>query len=66
VVVDDFDGVRVPIFPDEADAPLVIDADAMLALPLPLESFERLPGGTRKSSKTAAAESCVSLRSAVR
>ena len=43
VVVDDFNRVRVPIFPDEADAPLVIDTDAMLAAPLPLESFEPVP-----------------------
>ena len=40
VVVDDFDVVRIPVTPDEADAPLVVDADAVLALPAPRQPLE--------------------------
>ena len=40
MIIYDFDFERVPVFPDEADAPLVIDANAVVARPLPLEGFE--------------------------
>lgn len=40
MIIYDFDFVRVPVFPDEADAPLVIDADAVPARPIALEGFE--------------------------
>jgi hypothetical protein len=30
VIVDDFDRVTLPFMPDEADAPLVVDSDAVL------------------------------------
>ena len=44
VVINDFDCVRVPVFPDEADAPLVIDADAVSARQVALEGFETVAG----------------------
>ena len=40
MVIDDFGRVRVPVLPDEADAPLVIDADAVPARQVALEGFE--------------------------
>jgi hypothetical protein len=33
VVIDDFDLVGITAFPAKADAPLIVDADTMLALP---------------------------------
>ena len=40
MVIDDFNRMRMPLFPDEADAPLVVNADAVLARPSTLEGFE--------------------------
>lgn len=48
VVVDDLDSVSVAVFPDEADAPLVIDPDRVLALPVALERLEAMPRDTRE------------------
>jgi len=48
---------------DEAEPPLLVDADAVLSLAISRECFERLLGGTRKSSKLIAASSCCSLAS---
>ena len=44
VVIDDFDFVGSVCFPAEADAPLVIDADGVLAFPVALERFEAVAG----------------------
>ena len=35
MIVDDFDLVALPFVPDKADAPLVVDPDAVLACALP-------------------------------
>src|SRR5271167_2059749 len=40
VVVDNFDMVRTLLGPGEADAPLIVDADRMLAAALALHGFE--------------------------
>jgi len=40
MVIDDLDLVSVSVPPDEADAPLVVDADAVGACPLAFEGFE--------------------------
>jgi hypothetical protein len=44
VVVDDFDvrGAGLAVGPFEANPPLHVDADAVLALPVALQSFERV------------------------
>ena len=42
MVIDDFDLMRVPVLPDKANAPLVIDADTVLACPTAFESFEAI------------------------
>ena len=42
MIINDFDFVCVPALPDEANPPLVIDANAVLACPLPLEGFEAI------------------------
>lgn len=40
--------MRFALAPDEADAPTVVDPDAVLAYPVALESFEMVAGGTAK------------------
>jgi len=40
MVIDDFNRVRMPVFPDKTDAPLVVNADAVLARQVALEGFE--------------------------
>lgn len=47
VVVDDLDAVGVAVLPDEAESPLVVDADGVLADAVPLQRFE--PGGRRSA-----------------
>jgi hypothetical protein len=44
MVIDDFDFMGSVRFPAEADAPLVIDADGVLAFPVALERFEAIAG----------------------
>ncbi len=44
VVIEDFDLVRPVRFPDEAETPLVIDADGVLAFPVALERFQAVAG----------------------
>src|SRR3954447_483473 len=45
VVVDDLDLVSVPIAPLEADPPLVVDTDAVLARPLAAQALQPVPRG---------------------
>ena len=40
MVIRDFHVVGVAVFPAETDAPLVVDADAVLAFPVAFERFE--------------------------
>lgn len=40
MVVDDFGVVRIAVFPDEADTPLLIDPDTVLARTVAAEGFE--------------------------
>jgi hypothetical protein len=42
VVIDDFHFIGVSVFPDEAQPVLVVDADGMLAFPVPAKYFERI------------------------
>jgi hypothetical protein len=44
VVVGDLDGVSVSALPPEADTPLVVDADAVLAGPVAGEHLESVAG----------------------
>ena len=48
VVVDDLDVERIGGAPDEADAPLVVDADAVLSGPVALERLEAIAGRNAK------------------
>lgn len=48
VVVDDLRVVRVAVLPDEAEAPLVIDPDRVLAPPVPFERLQAMPRDTRE------------------
>lgn len=64
MVVDQFDVLRVAIGPDEADSPLVADADAVLAFRgHRIAARVGYPGGTRRSLIFPAASiSCSLLR----
>ena len=48
VVVDDLDVVRIAIAPTKADAPLIVDTDAVLAGPVALELLQAI---TRRHSQ---------------
>src|SRR5215207_5383797 len=62
VVVDDLDILGSSVDPAEADAPLIVDADRMLALAFKASS--RLPGGILRSSSRPETLSSRSFRSA--
>jgi hypothetical protein len=55
VIVHDFDRIGAAIFPNEADTPLVIDANGVLTGPIAFSASSRLPGGDFRSSRAAAA-----------
>lgn len=40
VVIDDTDLAAIAVFPDEAEPPLVVDADAVLSFPVSLQGFQ--------------------------
>jgi hypothetical protein len=67
-VVDDLDLVGVTVVPAEADAPLVVDADAVLAVAITLERFEPVaglfagPGSDRSARRRGFAAAFVSDR----
>src|SRR4029077_14740893 len=44
VIICNFNFVRVSVHPPEADSPLPVDANAMLPLPVALESFQAVSG----------------------
>jgi hypothetical protein len=44
MIVNDFDPVRAVLPPNEADPPLIVDADAVLALPIATKRFQAVPG----------------------
>lgn len=45
MVVDDLYPVRIAVLPDEADAPLVVDTNAVLPCPVALQRFKPVSGG---------------------
>lgn len=44
MVIDDFDFVRPVCIPPEADTPLIVNTNGMLAFAVPFESFETIAG----------------------
>src|SRR5271155_5337700 len=44
MIIDNFYIERVTVLPSETDAPLVINADAVLTRPIPKQSLEPVPG----------------------
>jgi hypothetical protein len=62
VIVDDFHLLGVVAIPDEADAVLIVDPDAVLPLRWPFNGSSRLPGGERRNSSVAAAFNTTNLR----
>jgi hypothetical protein len=53
VVVDDLHILRVAILPDEADAVLIVDADAVLSAPIACQGFQPIAGKRCQVSKFA-------------
>ena len=43
MVVDDFDVVRIGVFPSEADASLIVDTDTVLARAIPFQLLKAVP-----------------------
>jgi hypothetical protein len=66
MIIYDFDFVRVSVFPDETDAPLVIDANAVPARSVALEGFEAVARRHPHVVQFSTAESCVSFPRATR
>jgi hypothetical protein len=48
VIVDDFHVEAVPATPKKADAPLIVDADAVLSHPFAFQGLETVPGWNPK------------------
>jgi len=44
MVINNFNGVRITVFPREADAPLVINADAVLPRQVTFQGFQAIGG----------------------
>jgi len=43
MIINDLDVPRIALVPREADTPLIVDADAMLAGPIPFKGFKMIP-----------------------
>jgi hypothetical protein len=52
MIVYDLDVVSIPVFPDEADAILIVDADAVLSLAVPLERFKVVDRNCREVAES--------------
>jgi hypothetical protein len=50
VVIHNLDFIRVPVTPRKANAPLVIDADAVLALPIAFQALQSVSRQRRERS----------------
>ena len=48
MVIGDLNFMRVAVFPSEADAPLTVDADAVLTLAVASEGLEMVAGWNAK------------------
>jgi hypothetical protein len=66
VIVGDLDVLGVDAGPDEADPPLIVDADRILPGSVASKGFEPMAGGTRRSSIARASAIMISLRRAAR
>jgi hypothetical protein len=42
MVINDFNIICIALYPGETDAPLIVDADAVLSFPIPAESFQSI------------------------
>ena len=54
VIIDDLDIGRTSFPPDEADSPLVVDADRILPRPRALQPLQAIAGRNTKSPRTRA------------
>jgi hypothetical protein len=51
MVISDFDFVSIAVTPDKADAPLIVDANAELALAVAAECFQTIAWRRRQITK---------------
>jgi hypothetical protein len=51
MVVNDLNFEGMPIAPNKADAPLIVDADAVLSLPIPFQTFQTVSRQCRERSE---------------
>src|SRR6056297_1213500 len=51
VVVRNFDVIRMPFPPEETDAPLIVDSNAVLARPVAFEAFQPISGRNAQKVK---------------
>src|SRR6185436_4333699 len=61
VIVHDLNIGRSVVRPTEADAPLIIDPDRVLALPIPLQGFKPIGGRNPKITKPFSCIDCLEL-----
>ena len=52
MIVHDFDSVRVTVLPYETQTPLIVDADAVLGLPITLQSLQPVSRQGSRSVKS--------------
>ena len=62
MVIDNLDFVGLAIAPDKANAPLTVDAEAVLPFPITFQSLQSVASRDARSSKTKAALSIRSFR----
>jgi hypothetical protein len=65
VIIDNFDSIGTGGSPDEAEAELVVDADAVLACAVTPQGLQPVARGNAQVVQTAR-DSCLSLRRATR
>lgn len=66
MVIDDLDVIRIAAFPDKADAPLLIDSDAVLPFTVMMQRLQIVGRGDAHVSRMLAAFSILSLIAAER
>lgn len=62
MIIHNFNTAGMAVCPDKANPPLIIDADAVLTLPVVFQRFQTIAGRYFQKLKSAAAFNCCSLR----
>ncbi len=51
MIVENFYVIRVPIAPDKADPPLIVDSDRILTVPISSQRLQSIPGKRSQDSQ---------------